>query len=436
MNRQLSKIDLSKPLGSLRFSSALLVWVLSAFLVSVAHAKTELVEQTATGYGDSYQEALAAALFNAVMQERGTTVGSEKQLRLDLLRVFEEDRTTVSASVGVEQKIFSLSKGWVDSYKVKSSQKPKSAADAWQVTVVANVPVHKSLIKDQGRQSIAVMPFRFTHSTFAINDLGQPSNAFQISSRIRDRILSSITQTQQLVALNRSYGAEFASEKALLSSDNVPASEAARIGNVVGADYMVVGNIHDLSTKVETDTFYGMTKTKVTDRVDMSYQVIEVATQKLLWADTVSTSFERDQKSDDNNITATIDLVAKLVVSGVMDLLFPIKVLDVAGSDEIYLNQGKARVSEDDVFALFTEGRTMRDPDTGVEIKIDGKKVAELTATSVSAKYSIAKLTDGDIAKIKKGDIVRVLHMEKADINKNKEVRETPGSSEAPVNWY
>ena len=397
-----------------------------------AHAKTELVDKTTSGYGSSYQEALTSALLDAVRQVKGLTVGSEKQVRADLTKVIEKDVTHINASIGVEEKIFTISKGWVDSYSIKSVSEPKGDDSRWVVTIVAKIPVHKSSIKDQGRQSIAVMPFRFAHTTFAINDMGQPSNAFQMSSRIRDRILSSLTQTQQFVVLNREHGSEFASEKALLSSDNVSPSEASRIGNVVGADFMVVGNIHDLSTKTETKSFYGATKTSTLDRVDLSYQVIEVATQKLLWADTLSAEFTRDE---DQTTTSTLDGISRLVVSGVMDLIFPIKVLDVVSAEEVYLNQGKARIKEGDVFALFTQGRTMKDPDTGVEIKIDGNKTAELIAVNVQAKYTVAEVKDGNVEKVKKGDVVRMLLLEIDDIQKNKKVRETSGSSEAPIVW-
>jgi len=397
-----------------------------------AHAKTELVDKTTSGYGSSYQEALTSALLDAVRQVKGLTVGSEKQVRADLTKVIEKDVTHINASIGVEEKIFTISKGWVDSYSIKSVSEPKGDDSRWVVTIVAKIPVHKSSIKDQGRQSIAVMPFRFAHTTFAINDMGQPSNAFQMSSRIRDRILSSLTQTQQFVVLNREHGSEFASEKALLSSDNVSPSEASRIGNVVGADFMVVGNIHDLSTKPETKSFYGATKTSTLDRVDLSYQVIEVATQKLLWADTLSAEFTRDE---DQTTTSTLDGISHLVVSGVMDLLFPIKVLDIVSAEEVYLNQGKARIKEGDVFALFTQGRTMKDPDTGIEIKIDGNKTAELIAVNVQAKYTVAEVKDGNVEKVKKGDVVRMLLLEKDDIQKNKTVRETSGSSESPIVW-
>lgn len=404
-------------------------------ITAPAFAKTELVEKTTTGYGATYQEALAAALYDAVRQVKGATVGSEKQLRADLNSVFNQNAALITQHIGVQENIYAVSKGWVDSYSVKSTKKPKDEKDVWEVTVAAKIPQHQSVIKDQGRQRIAVMPFRFSHATFAIDDLGKPSSAFQISNRIRDRILTSLTQTQQFVVVNRSHGAEFISEKALLSSDNVSPSEASRIGNVAGADFMVVGNIHDLSTKIETKEFYGMQKSTIEDRIDLSYQVIEVATQKVLWADMVNTKFSRKADDDDRGTLETIDNIAHLVLSGVMDVLYPIKVMDVVSADEIYLSQGKARVKEDDVFALYTEGRTLKQPDSGIEIKIDGKQVAELSIVSIHPKYSIAKVSSGSIDGVKSGDVVRTLVVDKGDLSR-KEVRETPGSSDAPVQWY
>ncbi len=412
--------------------ATLLSLLLSVLMSGTVLAKATLTDSSATGYGESYQEALAAALFNAVNQVKGVTVNSEKQLRADLLKLVSSDETKTTAQIGVEEKIFTLSKGWVESYTVTSSKQPSGKDGNWAVTVKAKIPQQKSKIKDNNRDSIAVMPFRFTHDTFALEGSTTTSNGAQMSSRIRDRILSSLTQSQKFVVVNRDHGSEFTSEKALLSSDNVSPSEASRIGNVVGADFMVVGNIHKLDTKTETKTFYGASKTTAVDHIDLSYQVIEVSSQKVLWADTIKTSHTRtkDQETDD-----TLEVVASLVSNGVLDLLFPVKVLDVVSPTEFYLNQGSARISQGDKLALFTKGRTLTDPDTGIEIKIDGTKVATLEATTVNAKYTIAKLVDGDGSAVKKGDIVRAVIEDATSINDAKEVRATPGSSDAPVNW-
>ncbi|MFT7372171.1 MAG: curli biogenesis system outer membrane secretion channel CsgG [Oleiphilaceae bacterium] len=396
-------------------------------------AEPTLVSKTTTGFGDTYQQALSSALMDAVRQVRGVQVGTEKQFKAQFQSLVKDKTEKKTASIGLSEDIFTQSKGSVHSYTVDSVKKPKDNNDVWSVKLTAKIPEYTSKIEDDKRDSIAVMPFRFAHSTFSINDQGKPSNAFQMSDRMRDRIQTSFTQTQQFAVVNRSYGNEFSSEKALLSSDNVPAAEASRLGQVVGADFMVVGNIHDLSTKTETTSFYGASKTKTSDRVDLSYQLIEVATQKILWADTLTEEIER---KEDQTVTETLDAIAGLVVTGVMNVLYPVKILDVVAEDEVYLNQGLSRLVEGDVVAFFSQGRTMTDPDTGVKIKIEGKKKGELTVMTVQAKYSIAELTDGNFSGVKKGVIVRLLKPELAkDAQKGKDVRPTPGSSEAPVNW-
>ena len=409
------------------------LWLIICVLWPVGTlAKTELVETKATGYGADYQEALSSALMDAVRQVRGLQVSTERQLKLDFQHLVKDKTERKQATIGVEEDVFTRSKGWVHSFSVLNTDKPKDNNDSWKVSILAKIPVHESKMKDDKRDSIAVMPFRFTHSTFSINELGKPSNAYQMSGRIRDRILTAFTQTQQFAVVSRSFGGEFASEKALLSSDNVSPMEASRLGNVVGADFMIVGNIYDLSTKIEEKEFYGMKKVTINDRIDMSYQLIEVATQKVLWADTLT---EEVSRKEDEDPIKTLDAVAMMILAGVMDVLFPVKVLDVASEDEIYLNQGSARLNLDDALALYGKGRVLKDPDTGREIKIDGRKMGVLTVVETMATHSIAKLTEGNLSSVKPGAIVRTLKPEDKPDPYDKEVRETAGSSEAPVNW-
>jgi hypothetical protein len=52
-------------------------------------------------------------------------------------------------------------------------------------------------------------------------------------------------------------------------------------------------------------------------------------------------------------------------------------------------------------------------------------------------KYAIAELVDGEFQTLSKGAIVRKLSTgtSLSEIQKNKEVRPTAGSSEAPIQW-
>lgn len=413
----------------------ILTYVLLGMIITItASAKTIMESRQTTGFGASYHEALAAALLEAVRQVRGLEIGTEKQLQMEFQQIATGSSETTTAKAGVKEDIYTRSKGWIDSYEVVDVIKPQSGERSWEVTVLANIPKFQSDIKKDTRKSIAIMPFRFATATFAVNDQGKTTNAYQLSKRLKDRIQSGFTQSRKFSVLNRDYGEAFESETRLLSSKNVPPSEAGRLGQVLGADFMVVGNIYDLSTKAKTSTFYGMTERKLVDRIDLSYQVIEVATQKVMWADTVSQEFPR--KKDQKN-TATLDAVASIVVDGVMDVIYPIKVMEVAGQSEIYLNQGGDRVNVGDRFELFTKGRKITDPDTGMPIKIDGGKLGELSVLNVLPKYAIAELVEGELGNVQKGAVVRLKKQAGKTHNSpvSKDVRPTPGSSEAPIKW-
>lgn len=410
-----------------------IIRILIGLLVPVLGlADTVLKEQVATGHGETYQEALAAALFNAANQVKGVPVSSEKQLRLDIEEAVGSAGERIQTSVGTEEKIFTLSKGWIDSYTVTSSAKPTGKDGTWSVTVRAKIPQHETSLQDDKRKRIAVMPFRFSHETYALDDQGVGSNAYQLSQRMRDRIASTLTQSQHFVVLNRELNSDFLSEKALLSSDNVPPAEASRLGQLAGADFMLVGNIHKLQTEAEDKDFYGVTNTRRTDRVDLTYQLIEVASQKVEWADTLTTEHVRKQ---DESTDQTLDQIAGSVLASLMDVFYPIRILEVNGSEQIYLSQGSARLKVGDVLASFGAGKTLANPDTGESIKTVGTLQAQLVVVQVEPQYSIARLQDGSVDSLKKGVTVRSLSSTADNSDSIPAATETPGSSSAPVRW-
>jgi curli biogenesis system outer membrane secretion channel CsgG len=310
-----------------------------SWLPLIGVAETSLKEQVATGHGDTYQEALAAALFNAANQVKGVAVHSEKQMHMEIERSVGNASESMLSTVGTEEKIFTLSNGWIDSYSVTSSSKPAGKDGSWSVTVKARIPEHQTSVTDDPRKRIAVMPFRFAHSIYALDGRGSGSDAYQLSQRMRDRILSSLTQSQRFVVLNRELNSDFFSEKSLLSSDNVPPAEASRLGQLAGADYMLVGNIHKLYTEAEDKDFYGVKNTQLTDKVDVSWQLIEVASQKVEWADTIKAEHVRKQ---DDSTDETLDNVASLVMAGLMDALSANKMMGVNGTSQTKQGHGSA----------------------------------------------------------------------------------------------
>lgn len=315
----------------IRMKSVLgLVVCLSLIAFSVAGnavaAKTS--QQTATGVAEEYNQALAAALFNAVQQANGAKLRQITVLKAELDEVVTEQQSRIKTEskfeLGVQDRVVTTGTKYVESYQVTNVKRPSGDSTLWEVTVSAAIPEYESLIKDEGKPSIAVMPFRFSHPTFAFHDGQASSNAFQLSGRIKDQLISALTKTQYFVVVSRADNSalskEFLTEAALLNSEAVAASEASRFGNVVGTDYMLTGRINQLRSEVEVNTFYGMEKEQTTDYIDVSFQVVEVATQKILWADTISDELER---SEDDRLNTTLDHVAQLVVDSTMGHLDP-----------------------------------------------------------------------------------------------------------------
>ncbi len=303
----------------------LLIMLCLSILASIASA--EVSEQTATGVAKEYEQALSSALYNAVQQANGAKLSKVDLLKTELEQVVTETSSGIGTEtkkstkldLGVQARVVTSGTKYLESYQVSSAKPPADGDGNWEITVKAIIPQYESLIDDAGRPSIAVMPFRFAHPTFAIHDGQATSSSFQLSNRIKDKLVSSLMQTQYFVVVNRadtsSLSEEFLTEASLLNSDAVSVKEASRFGRVVGADYMMTGRIHDLRSETEVKTFYGMEKKHTEDQVDISFQIVEVATQKVLWADTISTEFDRPEEA---GARVTLDYVAGLVTDSTM----------------------------------------------------------------------------------------------------------------------
>ncbi len=57
-------------------------------------------------------------------------------------------------------------------------------------------------------------------------------------------------------------------------------------------------------------------------------------------------------------------------------------------------------------FSVWHEGEALIDPETGIELGSEKKKIAEIQITEVYPKYSKAKPVMGDAEAIQKSDLV------------------------------
>jgi len=282
-------------------------------------AESQLIQKQVLGFGDNYQDAISNGLLTAVRQVRGLEIGTEKNLKAEFNQFVNDtgiNQTTTTISTTTDT--YELSKGWVKSFDVLEVTEAKKGG-IWKVKLDVFVPQQISDREQDQRQRIAISPFRINAHEYDLKNSN--ANASAVVKRLADNISSMISNSQKFAIVNRQYQNEISSENKLLSSDNVPPEEASRIGQMLGADLMLVGNIYELKTEVESQDFYGAKNHRLTDRMDLSYSTIETASGKIL--STHTKTFEYIQEKDENTINNLLTSIAKHISEDIVKDFFP-----------------------------------------------------------------------------------------------------------------
>lgn len=400
-------------------------------LASSTYAQMEDLERQVTGYGDSYQSALNQALIQAVQQVRGTAIATDKQLAVAVDTLVTTATANQIYRAEEVQTVFADSQGWIKSYQVTQVIKPSNENDHWQVSAKVIVPKFKSMVDDKDkRYTLAIMPFRVSQAQYQV--LGQTFSAAQVSQSLQEHLQQKLHSSAQFALVNRQYSDEFAAEKALLSSDNVSPETASRIGQISGADLMIVGRIQNFEHPPQARReFYGARLNEGLIRLEVSYQIVDVATQRILWTDI--TRIDARLINRDDTIDMMYAKAAQRIASDTLAATYPIKVLDIISPERIYLTQGGHLIEPGQRFNAHGPSHQVEDPHTGLKRQLAGATIGALEIIESYQDYSVATWISGDSKQLDANTVLSPLTRD--DTQEKPDRRETPGSSEAPLKW-
>jgi hypothetical protein len=262
-----------------------LTLTLALFVAAFAQAATTDVPRETEGYGATQQEALANALVEAVRQVRGTAAGVDRSVEETLAVIAAAGSgALLQKSSKPVQDVYTESRGFVRSYEVLALNR---SGDGYYARIRAVVPVFESAVADNGRQRIAVLPFRVSLDGYLLHDHG---SAVNFSQRLADKLVSQLANEPSVVLVNRDFFAELGLEKAVLAADAAP-EELTKIGASVGADLLLVGRVQEARSEQEAGAYGGSPKT--TDEIRLSWRLIEAATGKLVRAGDIALDQKR-----------------------------------------------------------------------------------------------------------------------------------------------
>lgn len=233
-----------------------------------------------------------------------------------------------------------------------------------------------------------------------------------LQDRFRARIEELLIHSRRFAVLERRSGEIYEQEKRLLASDDVDPNEAARLGKVLGADYMLYGTVDRIEVTEERKTIVltGETSTEVTATARLRYSLLTVATREIGWASSLELQHGVDEElRTEQAAEMLLDRLALHVADEVTESIFPPKVTQVTGWGSFVVNRGGNTVREDDLFEVFALGDVVVDPDTGEELGHLETMAGIARIASVKPKFSLAEMIT-DHGEIVRGMILRRFH--------------------------
>lgn len=270
--------------------------------------------------------------------------------------------------------------------------------------------------------TITVLTLLFSFNSYARVKIGIPpfENKAQISNQLSDSFVDMLTtafvKTRKFDVVERSSMTRIVEEQQLGAYGAVPVGSAAKMGQLIGAKYMVIGVITQAGNKTSGVKAFGMNLGQATSMFGVDVRLVDTTTGKIIRAE----SFSKEKSAMNmgamgaqvNLETGDLGELAREVVNELVRLvtytIYPVKVVK-ATNKEVYLNYGCGTLTKGDSLQVFIEGEELIDPDTGDSLGGAEELVGTVKVSRCTPKLSVAKITklEYDGASMEVGMIVR-----------------------------
>jgi curli biogenesis system outer membrane secretion channel CsgG len=397
-------------------------FAITVVFCSLAFAEDTIVKEV-QGQGPSKDDAIKNGLFQAVAQAKGIKVGSGDYSFGYRSASADINRTNTGKTVGFDAVSVQTSgtlqttdiAGLVKTYEVIGEKKLDDGT--YQVTL--KVWVYNRVADKTWRTRFAVMPLRPESPSYSFINLVVPGE--QLADKLAQKITTAITQTNKFAVLDRQHIDEYIHEqKVLLYS--APIEEQARIGQVLGADYMLVGTITEANLRIKhtsSEAAAGVNFKEYRADFAFDYRVIVASSRQVKFSDSVRLRLETDEvkqlvtkwEPPDLDYRELVDnLVAKAaaeVVNKLSDRLYPPRIASIEADGKVIIDQGGDRLVTGTLLDVFKADKQIADADTNEIIGSTEILVATIRIDKVAHVLSYCSVVSGDASQLARGLICR-----------------------------
>lgn len=329
----------------------------------------------AEGSGASRNAAIAAALSGAVEQVSGVAISSRQSSASAFLQLVQGDERESMLAEADQSEIRRQSGGIVRRYRVLSLA---PEASGFVARLEVDIEVYESPGNNgETRRRIAVMPFK------------EQGSSSGMGGAVRDRLNAYLVQSRRFAVVDRAQDQTYEREMAVLASGDAPLAERARMGQVLGADYVLVGSVRPAAS--HTDRVIGLTGERIQSSsytASIDYNVIEIATRQIKWGGSA-------RIASGAGFGPILDQLAARIGDEVTEAIYPMRLIRFSDPAALIINQGGITLRPGLRLRAAMQGEEMIDPYTKESLGSTEENIGVVEITRVESKMSYAKLVSG-----------------------------------------
>ena len=186
----------------------------------------------------------------------------------------------------------------------------------------------------------------------------------------------------------------------------------------IGADYLIIGSITEFGRKnVGESKVFSRSKTQIVE-AGISIRLIDVSTGLIIYSEEAKGQAETSNKTtlglgkrtdydsslSDKAISAAISQLVENIINNCLNRPWKSYFLSY-DQDGVIISGGESQgLRLGDRFDVFSKGRKIKNPQTGMFIELPGKRVGQITidysgGASPESEFSIVSFVEGDIDK-------------------------------------
>jgi curli biogenesis system outer membrane secretion channel CsgG len=258
---------------------------------------------------------------------------------------------------------------------------------------------------------------------------GQHGGWHNVGSGMSDMLVTALVKSNKFIVIEREQLQKVMNEQSLGQSGAVSAQTAAKIGQILGVSYIITGSVTEFGIKESklgvgnlgrVLPFGGGVETKTNKAVvAMDLRLINTSTAEILKAMkgegeekstgvsidmdiAPSVDFGKDGFDETvigKAVRKAVDMAAKDIIASESSEPWTARIIKIEGN-QIYLNSGEENGEKTGrVVAIYHKSEELIDPETGVSLGSEDKKIGTAKIVKVEKKFSIAETDASGVTK-------------------------------------